>query len=60
MPPRQGQPQFISPVSSLKAPSWEAWASVAEGSRGEGEGDGDEDGSSAAMDEAGMGAGVGD
>ena len=28
IPPRQGQSQFISPVSSLKAPSWEASASV--------------------------------
>lgn len=28
MPPRQGQSQFISPVSSLKAPSWEASSSV--------------------------------
>ncbi len=27
MPPRQGQSQFITPVSSLKAPSWEASAS---------------------------------
>lgn len=61
MPPRQGQFQFISPVSSLKAPSWVAWASVAEGSRGEGEGGGDEEGSSlVAMDAAGVGAGVDD
>lgn len=37
MPPRQGQSQLISPVSSLKAPSREASDSVAEGSRaGEG------------------------
>lgn len=28
MPPRQGQSQFISPVSSLKAPSCEASSSV--------------------------------
>ena len=30
MPPRQGQSQFISPVSSLKAPCWEASSSVSE------------------------------
>ena len=36
MPPRQGQSQLISPVSSLKAPSDAASDSVAEGSeRGE-------------------------
>ena len=34
MPPRQGQSQFISPVSSLKAPWEEASSSVAEGSSG--------------------------
>ena len=28
MPPRQGQSQFISPVSSLKAPCWEASSSL--------------------------------
>lgn len=28
IPPRQGQSQFISPVSSLKAPCWEASSSV--------------------------------
>ena len=39
MPPRQGQSQFISPVSSLKAPSWLASDSVAERSVGVGEGD---------------------
>ena len=39
MPPRQGQSQLISPVSSLKAPSDAASDSVAEGSeRGEGVG----------------------
>ena len=31
MPPRQGQSQFMTPVSSLKAPSWEASASRSEG-----------------------------
>lgn len=37
MPPRQGQSQFMTPVSSLKAPSWEASDSREEGSeRGEG------------------------
>lgn len=37
MPPRQGQSQFISPVSSLNAPSDAASDSVAEGSeRGDG------------------------
>lgn len=30
MPPRQGQSQLISPVSSLKAPCWEASSSVSE------------------------------
>lgn len=30
MPPRQEQSQFISPVSSLKAPCWEASSSVSE------------------------------
>ena len=28
IPPRQGHSQFISPVASLKAPSWEASSSV--------------------------------
>ena len=37
MPPRQGHSQFMTPVSSLKAPSWEASDSREEGSvRGEG------------------------
>lgn len=34
MPPRQGQSQFISPVSSLNAPCWLASSSYSSGVRG--------------------------
>ena len=34
IPPRQGQSQFISPVSSLKAPCWPASSSYSSGVRG--------------------------
>lgn len=34
IPPRHGQSQFISPVSSLKAPSCEASSSVSAGDKG--------------------------
>ena len=34
IPPRQGQSQFISPVSSLKAPCWLASSSYSSGVRG--------------------------